>query len=127
MVKNEIKVGTEVLVDERVWGVVVEVYGNMVIVMDEDGEDHDGIHLQRLTVLDFSPIQDAKDWVIDCAVDSEDQELREEWAKEASPKQVRRYVDRHMDGGWHENLCISFGYHSQFPGNEWMQKLYKLG
>jgi len=125
--KDEIKVGTEVLVDERVWGVVTEVYGDMVVFMDEDGGEHDGVNVQRLTVLGFSTLKDAREWVIDCAVDSEDQEIREDWAKTATPKQVIRFMNRFMDGGYEENLRISFGYYSQFPGNEWMQKLYKLG
>lgn len=125
--KDEIKVGTEVLVDERVWGVVTEVYGDMVIFMDEDGAEHDGIHKQRLTVLGFSVIEDAKEWIVDCAVDSEDQEIREEWVKEASPKKVRRYVNKYIDGGFNESLRVSFDYHSQKPGNEWIKKLYELG
>ena len=123
--KNEIKVGTEVLVDERVWGVIIEVYGDMAVVMDKDGSEHDGIHLHRLTALGFSTLKDAKDWVIDCAVDTDDQEIREEWAKTATPKQVIRHMNRFMDGGFEENIRISLDYNSQLEGNEWMKNLYK--
>lgn len=46
------------------------------------------------------PIQAAKDWILDCANSSEEEEDIKEWLEDASDDKVKKYVNRTFDGGW---------------------------
>ena len=46
------------------------------------------------------PIQSAKDWILDCANSSKEEEDIKEWLEDASDDKVKKYVNRTFDGGW---------------------------
>ena len=50
--------------------------------------------------IDTTTIKAAKDWILDCAVNSEDMANIEDWMETASDTQVKKYVNRTFDGGW---------------------------
>jgi hypothetical protein len=49
---------------------------------------------------DTNPVKAAKDWILDCAVNPEDEENITHWLSTATDEQVKKYVNRTFDGGW---------------------------
>ena len=49
---------------------------------------------------DTNPVKAAKDWILDCAVNPEDEENIIHWLSTATDVQVKKYVNRTFDGGW---------------------------
>jgi len=49
---------------------------------------------------DTNPVKAAKDWILDCAVNPEDEENIIHWLSTATDEQVKKYVNRTFDGGW---------------------------
>ena len=47
-----------------------------------------------------TPIKAAKEWILDCAVNPEDEENIIDWLSTASDIEVKKYVNRTFDGGW---------------------------
>lgn len=47
-----------------------------------------------------TPVKAAKDWILDCAVNPEDEENITHWLSTATDEQVKKYVNRTFDGGW---------------------------
>jgi hypothetical protein len=87
-------------VDEAIYD---DVHGrNMWDVVNESDmvKENDVEMTKQPVASDTTTVKAAKDWILDCASSSEEEEDIKDWLATASETEVKKYVNRAFDGGW---------------------------